>query len=224
MAGGFVGVGGTARKIQAAYVGVNGIARKVLKVYVGVNGIARPCFTSDNSEVIFENGQFTNPAYNIAYHFQSNDNVTINGSNSLETYTPIITNNNLEFQCNYEIAESTHQEIFCSQDYIDVSEYTTFTATYIMTYNSRNSSNNRANFGLALVSTDPSNSVRGGVIQTGGGTRAYGTALNTPITVSWDITSQTGMRRVGFYNTYNQYENSTSRGYSYWQVVTYSLS
>lgn len=45
MAGGFVGVGGTARKIKAAYVGVDGVARKITKAYVGVDGVARPCFS-----------------------------------------------------------------------------------------------------------------------------------------------------------------------------------
>lgn len=63
MAGGFVGVGGTARKMQAAYVGVNGIARKVLKVYVGVNGIARPCFTSDNIDPVFADNDWETIAY-----------------------------------------------------------------------------------------------------------------------------------------------------------------
>lgn len=46
MAGGFVGVGGTARKIKAVYVGVDGVARKITKAYVGVDGVARPCFSS----------------------------------------------------------------------------------------------------------------------------------------------------------------------------------
>lgn len=42
MAGGFVGVGGTARKIKAVYVGVDGVARKITKAYVGVDGVAKP--------------------------------------------------------------------------------------------------------------------------------------------------------------------------------------
>ena len=45
--GGYVGVGGVARKISKGYVGVNGIARKIIKAYIGVNGIARPLWGYD---------------------------------------------------------------------------------------------------------------------------------------------------------------------------------
>ena len=39
---GYIGVGGTARKIKGLYVGVNGVARTVQKAYVGdASGKAR---------------------------------------------------------------------------------------------------------------------------------------------------------------------------------------
>lgn len=68
MAGGFVGVGGTARKIKAVYVGVDGVARKITKAYVGVDGVARPCFSSRTT--ITSNGAIGTYPYGACYHVQ----------------------------------------------------------------------------------------------------------------------------------------------------------
>lgn len=45
--GGYVGVGGVARKLKKAYVGVGGAARKIKKGYVGIGGVARLCWSGE---------------------------------------------------------------------------------------------------------------------------------------------------------------------------------
>lgn len=39
--GSYIGIDGTARRINNIFIGVDGVARKVAKAYVGVNGIAQ---------------------------------------------------------------------------------------------------------------------------------------------------------------------------------------
>ena len=72
MAGGFVGVGGTARKIQAVYVGVDGVARKITKAYVGVDGIARLWWEGDDGggtpEWVGSTVTFSTGAYEVGAH------------------------------------------------------------------------------------------------------------------------------------------------------------
>lgn len=46
--GGYVGVGGKARKLKKGYIGVGGIARKLKKGYIGVDGIARATYTAES--------------------------------------------------------------------------------------------------------------------------------------------------------------------------------
>ena len=133
-------------------------------------------------------------------------------------YTPVLTNNELDFTCGYTSGESSRQELFVSSSYIDITDFSALEATYYMYYNSRTSDNNRAYFGIALLSNDPSSSDPGGTWTTGGTTKAYGTSLNVPITATYDISSLSGARRIGFCNSYNPYSSSTSRGYSYWRV------
>lgn len=38
---GYIGIGGTAKKIKNIYVGVGGVAKKVVKAYIGINGVAQ---------------------------------------------------------------------------------------------------------------------------------------------------------------------------------------
>ena len=38
---GYIGIGGTAKKVKNIYVGVGGVAKKVKKGYIGVNGVAK---------------------------------------------------------------------------------------------------------------------------------------------------------------------------------------
>lgn len=44
----YIGVDGTAKKIQKCYIGVDGKARKVKKIYIGINGVAKLCASFDN--------------------------------------------------------------------------------------------------------------------------------------------------------------------------------
>lgn len=63
MAGGFVGVGGTARKIKAVYVGVDGVARKITKAYVGVDSVARLWWADEIIGPVFANNDWETIAY-----------------------------------------------------------------------------------------------------------------------------------------------------------------
>ena len=44
--GGYIGIGGKAKRIAKLYVGINGNAKIVKKAYVGVDGVARLWLTS----------------------------------------------------------------------------------------------------------------------------------------------------------------------------------
>lgn len=43
---GYIGIGGTAKKVKNIYVGVGGVAKKVKKGYIGVGGVAKLWYTS----------------------------------------------------------------------------------------------------------------------------------------------------------------------------------
>lgn len=59
-ASGYVGIGGTAKKLATGYVGVNGAARKIIAGYVGVNGVAKSIWKGLAIDPIdFIEGNFT---------------------------------------------------------------------------------------------------------------------------------------------------------------------
>lgn len=43
---GYIGIGGTAKKIKNIYIGVNGVAKQVKKAYIGVGGVAKQWYSS----------------------------------------------------------------------------------------------------------------------------------------------------------------------------------
>lgn len=45
---GYIGIGGTAKKIKNIYIGVGGVAKKVKKAYIGVGGVAKLWYTSES--------------------------------------------------------------------------------------------------------------------------------------------------------------------------------
>lgn len=88
--GSYIGVNGTARKINNIYIGVNGVARKVIKAYVGVNGVAELFWS--NSEplpdfLIDFNGYVSGTEENKNYVITSWKG-TLNGEPSTETVVP----------------------------------------------------------------------------------------------------------------------------------------
>lgn len=46
---GYIGIGGTAKKIKNIYIGVNGVAKQVKKAYIGVGGVAKQWYSSISS-------------------------------------------------------------------------------------------------------------------------------------------------------------------------------
>lgn len=44
---GYIGIGGTAKKIKNIYIGVNGVAKQVKKAYIGVGGVAKQWYSSE---------------------------------------------------------------------------------------------------------------------------------------------------------------------------------
>ena len=50
---GYIGIGGTAKKIKNIYIGVGGVAKQVKKAYIGVGGIAKLWYSSQKSLVYY---------------------------------------------------------------------------------------------------------------------------------------------------------------------------
>lgn len=73
--GGYLGVGGTARKIKKGYIGIGGTARKIKKGYLGVGGVARLIYNA-----------FEMPVYTGActkYGNESKGRIEITGSGTI---------------------------------------------------------------------------------------------------------------------------------------------
>lgn len=73
--GGYLGVGGKARKIKKGYIGIGGTARKIKKGYIGVGGVARLFYTA-----------FTLPTFtgnSTLYGNESKGRLEITGSGTL---------------------------------------------------------------------------------------------------------------------------------------------
>lgn len=67
----YVGVDGTAQKVEKVYIGINGKARKVIKAYIGVNGVARQWLAFESHfQFPFSNESLT---YNMI-EFNAQDN------------------------------------------------------------------------------------------------------------------------------------------------------